>query len=133
MAKPKADDLLDALDSEMDDEVADLLDTLDDAGAPAWVPEEEGEGIQGKVTSVSEQDDEFNPGEKVPVVTVELADGEKVRVIGFSSVLRRELSDADPEIGDTLAVKYFGERELTKGKYAGRPYKLYRVAVRRGK
>lgn len=133
MAKNDADDLLDALDNDMNDEVADLLDTLNDAGAPAWVPEDEGEGIQGKVTSVSDQDDEFNPGEKVPVVTVELGDGEKVRVIGFSSVLRREILDADPQVGDTFAVKYFGERELTKGKFKGRPYKLYKAAVRRGR
>lgn len=133
MAKNDADDLLDALDNDMNDEVADLLDTLNDAGAPAWVPEDEGEGIQGKVTSVSDQDDEFNPGEKVPVVTVELGDGEKVRVIGFSSVLRREILDADPQVGDTFAVKYFGERELTKGKFKGRPYKLYKAAVRRAR
>lgn len=131
--KNEADDLLDALDNDMDDDVADLLDTLDDAGAPAWVPDEAGEGVQGTVTSVSDQDDEYNPGEKVPVVTIELKDGEKVRVIGFASVLRREIVDADPQPGDTFAVKYFGEKELTKGKFAGRPYKLYKAAVRRAK
>ncbi|MGH7485824.1 MAG: hypothetical protein ACREMY_09525, partial [bacterium] len=67
--KPANDDLLDALGDDMDDEIGDLLDSLNDAGAPAWVPDEEGEGVQGVVTSVSEQDDEYNPGEKVPVVT----------------------------------------------------------------
>lgn len=132
------DDLLADLDNEMSDEVEDLLDSLDDAGAPAWVPEEEGEGVQGKVTSISYQDDEFEKDPElaknaVPVVTLELKDGEKVRVIGFSSVLRREIKEQEPERGDTMAVKYFGERELTKGKYAGKPYKLFRVAVRKAR
>lgn len=131
--KNDVDDLLDSLDSDMDADVVDLLDTLNDAGAPAWVPDEAGEGVQGTVTSVSEQDDEYNPGEKVPVVTVEMSDGEKVRVIGFSSVLRREIQESNPEVGDTFAVKYFGERELTKGKFKGRPYKLYKAAVRKAR
>lgn len=134
--KNNDDDLLSGLDDELGDDVVDLLDTLDDAGAPAWVPEDEGEGIQGTVTSVAEQDDEYNAGEKVPVVTVEVAgeDGpEKLRVIGFSSVLRREIHDANPEVGDTFAVKYFGERELTKGKFKGKPYKLYKAAVRKAR
>lgn len=127
------DDLLDSLNTDLDTEVADLLDTLNDAGAPAWVPDEAGEGVQGIVTSVSDQEDEFNPGEKVPVVTIEMADGEKVRVIGFGSVLRREIADADAQPGDTFAVKYFGEREILKGRWAGKNYKLYKVAVRRAK
>jgi hypothetical protein len=126
-----ADDLLAELDAENSGEVVDLLDTLTDAGAPAWVPDEAGEGVQGKVTSVSDQADEYNEGQRVPIVTIEMSDGEKVRVIGFSSVLRREIADANPEPGDTFAVKYFGERELTKGKFAGKPYKLFRVAVKK--
>lgn len=128
-----ADDLLaELLDADNSGEVVDLLDTLTDAGAPAWVPDEEGEGVQGTVTSVSEQKDEYNDDQMVPIVTIEMADGEKVRVIGFSSVLRREINENNPQPGDTFAVKYFGEKELKKGKFAGRPYKLFRVAVRKG-
>lgn len=136
--KNSADDLLADLDAEMNDEVVDLLDGLDDAGAPAWVPDEAGEGVQGKVTSVAYQNDDYEDDpikakDAVPVVTIELADGDKVRVIGFSSVLRREIVDANPEPGDTFAVKYFGERTLTKGKYAGKPYKLFKAAARKAR
>jgi hypothetical protein len=127
-------DLLDSLSDDVTGtEVVDLLGTMTDAGAPAWVPEDAGEGVQGIVTAVEEQPDEFKPGETVPVVTLQLADGESVRVIGFSSVLRREILNHNPERGDTMAVKYFGERELTKGPYKGRPYKLFKVAVAKAK
>jgi len=127
-------DLLDSLsDDTAGTEVVDLLGTMTDAGAPAWVPEDEGEGIQGTLTAKETQPDEFKPGDEVPVWTVRLADGDAVRVIGFSSVLRREMDNSQANIGDTVAVKYFGERELTKGPYKGRPYKLFKVAVAKAK
>jgi len=67
----------------------------------------------------------------VPTVTIQTKNGDKFRVIGYGAVLRRELLDANPQVGDKIAVKYFGERPIKKGRFAGRPYKHFGVAIRR--
>jgi hypothetical protein len=67
----------------------------------------------------------------VPTVTIETQDGTKYRVIGYGAVLKRELQDANPQVGDRLAVKYFGEKPIKKGRFAGKPYKHFGVAIRR--
>lgn len=124
------DDLFD------DDDEDDLLDDVIEDDAQGWVPEEKGEGIQGKVIKVGEvrSDFEEDPAKAmVPAITIQDKKGDKYRIIGYGAVLRRELQDNDPQIGDTLAVKYFGEKPIRKGKYAGKPYKHFGVAVRRGK
>ena len=66
-------------------------------------------------------------------MTIKDKDGASHRIIGFATVLRREIREADPKPGDTLAVKFFGEKTLTKGAYAGRPYKHFKVAVRKAR
>lgn len=131
MAKQQAD-LLDEMDGaagEFDDDL-DLLDEVEEDDSEGWVPEKAGEGIQGVVVKVGETRSDFSD-EMCPTVTIETKDGTKYRVIGYGSVLKRELQDADPKPGDLMAVKYFGEKPIKKGKYAGRPYKHFGVALRR--
>lgn len=116
------------------DEVEDLLGGMNDEGSPAWVPEDAGEGIQGTLRAVSDQADQYGTDEdRVPVWTIELQGGDKVRVLGFGSVLRREMNESGAEPGDTVAVKYYGEKTILKGKWAGKNYKHFGVAVRKGR
>jgi hypothetical protein len=127
-----SNDLLDEFDNE--DEEMDLLDSIDESdSAEAWVPGTPGEGIQGRVLKVGETRSDFaKDGEDpmVPVVTLELKDGSKVRIIGYGAVLRREILDADPQKGDLFAVKYFGMKEIKKGRWAGKEYKHFGVKTR---
>lgn len=112
----------------------DLLNSIEEDDSEGWVPTEKGEGIVGTVIKVGVTRSDFaSDGEdpNVPTITIETKDGDKFRIIGYGSVLKRELVDADPQKGDTLAVKYWGEKPIKKGKFAGRPYKHYSVAIRR--
>lgn len=127
-AKPN-DDLLDEIGNTDIDE-GDLLDQVVEDDSEGWVPDKPGEGIQGVVVKVGETRSDFSD-EVVPSVTIETKEGDKLRIIGYGAVLRRELYDADPHPGDLLAVKYFGEKPIKKGKWAGKNYKHFGVAVRR--
>lgn len=136
-----SDNLLDSMvDSTVPlapDEV-DLLTGMLDSGAAAWVPEEPGEGIQGTVIAYEEIPAKYKRageemGDTDPTVTVEMADGTRLRVLGFGAVLRRELRQASLEVGDTVAVKYFGTDTVKKGAFAGTEFKKYSVASRKGK
>lgn len=114
--------------------VDDLLDTVEEDDSEGWVPKEKGEGIAGIVVKVGETRSDFandNEDPMCPTVTVQTKDGTKWRVIGYGSVLKRELKDADPKVGDMMAVKYFGEKPIKSGKFQGRPYKHFGVVVRR--
>jgi len=122
-------DLLDGL-NDGPSETVDLLDNMTDEGAPAWVPEEPGEGIQGRLVSVSQGTGDYG---SYPVWVVDLGDDNKVRVNGFGTVLSREMQDANAEPGDTVAVKFFGDKEIQNGKWKGKMYKHYKVAVAKGK
>jgi len=123
-----------------DEDFDDLLDDVEEDDSEGWVPKEKGEGISGIVVKVGETRSDFaKDGENpmVPTVTLECNDPEKPgdkikwRVIGFGAVLKRELEDANAQVGDRMAVKYFGEKPIKSGKFAGRPYKHYGVAIRR--
>lgn len=119
--------------SEDPDDFDDLLDQVEEDDSEGWVPSDKGEGISGIVVKVGTTKSDFaKEGEdpRCPSVTIQNADG-KFRIIGYGSVLRRELLDANPRVGDRLAVKFFGEKPVRKGKYAGKPYRHYGVALRR--
>jgi hypothetical protein len=123
-----------ATDGGQFDEADDLLNTVQEDDAEGWVPSEPGESLTGVVVKVGETRSDFaRDGEDpmVPTVTVQTREGDKYRVIGFGAVLKREMADAHPEVGDLFAVKYFGERILKKGKFAGKKYKHFAVAVRK--
>ena len=121
-------------ESASEDDFDDLLDQVVEDDSEGWVPSEPGEGIAGIVVKVGETRSDFaKEGEDpmVPTVTIQTKDGDKFRVIGYGAVLRRELLDANPQPGDRIAVKYFGEKPVKKGRYAGKPYKHFGVAIRR--
>jgi len=124
-AGPSEDDFAD---------VDDLLNEVEEDDSEGWVPTEKGEGIAGVVVKVGETRSDFaNDGEDpmVPTVTIQTKSGDKFRVIGYGAVLKRELKDADPRVGDMIGVKYFGEKPIKKGRFAGKPYKHFGVVVRR--
>ncbi len=115
-------------------DVDDLLNEVEEDDSEGWVPTEKGEGIAGKLIKVGETRSDFaNDGENpmVPTWTIETKGGDKFRVIGYGAVLKREMQDADAHVGDFVAVKYFGEKPIKKGRFAGKPYKHFGVAVRR--
>lgn len=116
------------------DDFDDLLDEVEEDDSEGWVPTEKGEGISGVVVKVGETRSDFaSDGQDpmCPTVTIQTSDGTKYRVIGYGAVLKRELQDADPKVGDRMAVKYFGEKPIKKGRFAGKPYKHFGVAIRR--
>jgi hypothetical protein len=124
----------DAAGAVSEDDFDDLLNDVEEDDSEGWVPTERGEGISGVVVKVGETRSDFaNDGEDpmCPTVTIQVADGTKYRVIGYGAVLKREIQDADPKVGDRMAVKYFGEKPIKKGRFAGKPYKHFGVAVRR--
>ncbi len=113
-----------------DDESFDLLDGLsEDEGTP-WIPDDEDdpspEGIQGKVTYRGEIPSDYGP-ENIPIIEIESADGTKWSIRGYSTVLRNQITKADPQVGDLMAVRFFG----TKASKAGRDYKNFKVAVKK--
>ncbi|MGH3500725.1 MAG: hypothetical protein ACRDQA_07485 [Nocardioidaceae bacterium] len=109
---------------------SDLLGEVVEDDSEGWVPQEAGEGVQGTVLKVGETRSDFSD-QMAPTVTVQTKDGSKLRIIGYGAVLRRELYDSDPQPGDLIAVKYFGEKAIKKGKWAGKNYRHFGVAVRR--
>lgn len=130
----EADAMFDAPATGSEDDFDDLLNEVVEDDAEAWVPSEPGEGIAGIVVKVGETRSDFAAaGEDpmVPTVTIETKDGDRFRVIGYGAVLRRELMDANPRVGDKIAVKYFGERPIKKGRFAGKTYRHFGVAIRR--
>lgn len=129
------DDVDDMFD-DWDDDPDDLLNEVIEDDSEGWVPEDAGDGVSGIVLKVGETTSDFEDDPekaKVPMITIQTKDGTKLRITGYGAVLRRELYDAKPEVGDLLAVKYFGEKPLKKGKFAGKMYKHFGVAVRRAK
>lgn len=137
-AAPKADepDLLSGLKDDGpapvadDDTVYDLLDGLsEDEGTP-WIPDDEDdpspEGIQGRVKFVGEINSDYGP-EMCPIIELEAADGTVWSIRGYSTVLRNQITKADPKVGDFMAVRYFG---MKTGRNS-REYKNFKVAVKR--
>jgi hypothetical protein len=122
-----------AVDEDDFADIEDLLDTVVEDDSEGWVPSEPGEGIAGIVVKVGETRSDFaDDGDPMcPTVTVQVKDGTKWRVIGYGAVLKRELTDADPKVGDKIGIKYFGEKPIKKGRFAGKNYKHYGVMVKR--
>lgn len=124
------DDLLDEMADPFEGDEWDLLDKMEEDDSEGWVPEERGDGVQGVVIKTGQTSSDYSD-EPVPTVTIEAKDGNKYRIIGYSSVLGREIKDNDPHPGDLFAVKYWGQKKAKKGKGAGNPYHHYSVLVKR--
>lgn len=126
----EADDLFAGETPEGDfDEADDLLNSVQEDDAEGWVPTERGETVSGVVTKVGETRSDFSD-DMCPTVTVLTRSGDKYRIIGYGAVLKREMEDAAPKVGDIFAAKYWGEKILKKGKFAGKTYKHFSVAVK---
>lgn len=118
------------------DEMDDLLNEVEEDDSEAWVPTERGEGIQGVCIARGEVRSDFAAkGEDpmVPTFTLQTKAGDKLRVIGYSKVLKDKIHEHDPQKGDLVAVKYFGEKPIKKGPYAGKSYKHYEMIVRKAR
>lgn len=134
----EADALFDSGAEPTDDDFAgadDLLDEVEEDDSEGWNPTEKGEGIAGLITKIGETRSDFakpNENPMVPTVTIQTRDG-KYRVIGFGSVLKRELEDGIEagtiKVGNLMAVKYWGEKPIKKGPFAGKNYRHYSVAA----
>lgn len=112
----------------------DLLDEIEEDDSEGWNPTEKGEGICGTLIRISTTKSDFAKEGEDPnriTWTVRTVFGKR-RITGFSSVLKREMEASNAEIGDTVAVKYFGSRPVKRGQFAGRPYRHFGVAVRKG-
>jgi len=109
-----------------DDEELDLLDDISEDAGVAWVPATDGDqpdGIQGRVVNrtVIYADDAYGGGE-VPLLEVEQKDGVVWSVRGYHTVLRNQIEKNDPEVGDLVAIKYFGPKTPRSG---GKDYENY--------
>lgn len=111
----------------------DLLEQVEEDDSEGWNPTEPGAGIAGVIIKIGETRSDFaKPGENpmVPTVTIQNREG-KFRIIGFGSVLKREMEDlietGGIKVGNLLAAKYFGEKPIKRGPYAGKKYKHYSV------
>ena len=132
--KDEVDKLFDEPAGLSEDDFDDLLDSVEEDDSEGWVPKQKGEGISGKVIKVGTTRSDFaNDGEDpmCPTVVIETKSGDKWRVIGYGTVLKREMIDQNPEVGDLMAVKYFGEKPIKSGRFQGKPYKHYGVLVRK--
>lgn len=104
-----------------------LLDEMDQ-DVVAYRPERSGEGVEGVVIALDITGSEYTD-EPIPVITVKQDDGVIRGIRGYHSVLRGNLKDADPQVGDRLAIVYEGKKQNRKGTGS---YHSYKVRVARG-
>jgi hypothetical protein len=119
--------------SDEDFDFEDLLDQVVEDDSEGWVPTEPGEGISGVIVAIGTQRSDFaKAGEdpNCPTWTLQTKDGSKFRVIGFGTVLRREMEDSGASVGDRAAVKYFGKRVNKSGAFKGKESKIFGLVVR---
>lgn len=102
-------------------------------GNPAvtWNPEREGATIDGVVLRQGQVS--TNLGE-IPFVDLWQGGTGRVRVMAYSSTLRRALTDGAPQVGDRLQVWFDGQGTIDRPGHPlhGRPYKRFSANVQRG-
>jgi hypothetical protein len=120
--------------TEDNDESFDLLDSLHEDSGTAWMPaddDDQPKGIQGRVTYVTtiEADAKYGGGD-IPLIQVQDKSDPELEwsVRGYHTVLRNQIEKVDPQVGDFVAIRYFGEKENRKG---DNTYHDYKVAVKR--
>jgi hypothetical protein len=121
-----------------DDSDYDLLSDLQEENGTAWMPwdeEDQPDGVQGRVVYIGsiEADAKYGGGDKPYVELQDRTDPDLVWGIrGYATVLNNQLTreiDKGLAVGDTMAVKYFGEKDNRKGDNV---YKNFRVVVKKG-
>ncbi len=100
-----------------------LKDRLDDERAESWKPEPDAELI-GKVQAVSTRTTEYG---KYLIVTVKPDDAPALAFHAFHTVAANQIDEADPMVGDEIAIRYKGKNEA-----GDRPYHDYKVAIEHG-
>lgn len=120
-----------------DDSDYDLLSDLQEENGTAWMPwdeEDQPDGVQGRVVYIGtiEADAKYGGGDKPYIEVQDRSDPDLVWGIrGYATVLNNQLTreiDKGLAVGDTLAVKYFGEKDNRKG---DNTYKNFRVVVKK--
>jgi len=107
-------------------DLADLADQFGKPFAPGWRPAIH-EVLQGIVTGLSSRNG-YNDVE-YPIVIVQTADGNEVAIHGFHAVLRSQLAENNPAVGDRIALRYEGR---IRAKAEGHdPYHGYSFAIER--
>lgn len=91
---------------------------------------EPGESVTGVVLRQGEQPSHFES--RVPFMDLWLGGVERARVAGHGMSLREAMLAAEIQVGDTVTVTFEKETEIQSGKYKGKPFKLFTVAVKRG-
>ena len=71
---------------------------------------------------------ESDYGDEVPMVELEAADGTLWSIRAYSTALHSQVKRTDPEVGDTFAIKYLGEKTARK---SGKDYHNFKAAIRR--
>lgn len=70
--------------------------------------------------------------EPVPFVDLWIGGVERVRITQFGLPMRTAIAATEPQIGDTLTVRFEGERAIESGRYEGKTYKAYSATIERG-
>lgn len=103
-------------------------------GNPAvtWNPTQTGATIGGVVLRQGETQDTI--AGPVPFVDLWTGGTGRVRVLAYSSTLRRALADGAPQVGDRLQVWFDGQGTIDRPGHPlhGRPYKRFSANVQRG-
>ncbi len=73
----------------------------------------------GTVVSIDARTSQY--GGIYPVVVLRTDDGEETAIHGYHTVLKGEIANLQPKVGDRLGIKYFG--------LDPRGYEKYRVAI----
>ena len=109
-----------------------LLDKVNAPSARRW-EFTEGDLLIGEVTGLGSYTGEYGTSRTVTVYPSKetTEDGKAVSAeplifFASSSVAAQELDQADPQVGDEIAIKYHGEKPTKTG---GNTYKLFRIAV----
>ncbi len=92
-------------------------EALDAEYPEAWRPKNVGDKILGEIVDLSEYDGGYGP---YPIVTVKQDDGETLSVHAIHTVLKGELAEHRPKVGDRIGIKYRGMPE-------GKKYESYKV------
>lgn len=109
-----------------------LAEVENEDTTPSWTPDEPA-SVAGTLTGTGSTKSDYHD-RPVPVWTIKQQDGESLRIAGFRSVLEREMNEAEPNIGDLVAVKYFGKMLKKNAKPGSKQstdyYQKYRVITR---
>ena len=105
-----------------------LLDQLDSGNADGWTPENPGDTIIGVITALDSRDGGYGD---YPIVTVqEDGTGNLTAIHAFRTVLKNEVINQQPQVGDRIAVRYLGQQPAKRP--GGSPYHSYKMALERG-